>query len=748
MQSRILLALIPTLFAFAFSAQEFPVPPAPLDHGWCGTTESRLDDLERRFEWTRERSRLSKAVEAHAPARSRVDGQIILQESTPDSMPFDHPFDLEGKSLSFTPDKDGFLVETRALDYDDDIGDFVLSFRDNGTPDWYRATVFLPQFEFPFGDASFDRLHVTAFNAIHTESPDLVTTTQLNEIEALSLEGGIISPLMLTRHTKYQFDFPDLYVNHRSDSITITWRVAPTRFFEYDIQARLESNGNIKFSYRTVRNIFWGSVLVTTGDEPLRTDRTNLYSEGTPSNAGPQGSIDQMLDLRSVSIDRLADSKLLEITLTTAVAPNRGRLDDGEFLGYLVEFGNLENTGVAWVYLYLENDDWYYYTPAWGWKEQSPAATMRGSEITLRVSEDDIDNFFGTNSFSVRTYHPGTQGAVDTLGGPFSLGPDSDEPLALDISQFSEPIPQNGPILEAFTLPDFVPGAAWSDLKRTHGFRDDDVDAVAFFQDFHSDLMLYASAYSTVGNPAADGVSKAGDYGTSLARRPALLHMNKADFGLNVDLPEAVHVLGHELGHRWLYFIDIDTGSGPTNVLRPGGGHPAQYVHTPAAYRVFTDVDSSTMGGATFTDHGNGTFTAPDPVGFYGYSWHELYLMGLARPDEVEHWWYIENSNPPLGPAYYPPAGITVSGTRRNVGIDDIVRAMGPRNPTMDTSQKRFRVLFVLMSRPGNEPSQAMLDLVEERRREFDRVFFIATGGRGSIDSRMVAVPKRRGVRR
>jgi len=224
--------------------------------------------------------------------------------------------------------------------------------------------------------------------------------------------------------------------------------------------------------------------------------------------------------------------------------------------------------------------------------------------------------------------------------------------------------------------------------------------------------------------------------------------MNRIDFGLNADIVESLHVLSHELGHRWLYFVDIDEPGAPPDILRPGGSHPAQYVHMPAAFPLYSNHDSSTMGGAFFTDNGDGTFTAPDPVAYYGYTWNELYLMGLARPEEVEDWYWVGNSNPPLGDAYFPPAGITVSGERRDVTIDDVIRAMGPRDPAYAASQRRFRMPFVLLYRPGEPPTAEQIAMVEERRVAFNSLFPRITGERASVDTRATPPPRRRGVKR
>ena len=99
---------------------------------------------------------------------------------------------------------------------------------------------------------------------------------------------------------------------------------------------------------------------------------------------------------------------------------------------------------------------------------------------------------------------------------------------------------------------------------------------------------------------------------------------------------------------------------GASNILNPGGGHPASWVYTPAAQVLFGPDDASCMGGSTWTDHGDGTFTSAPVFSSRGFAWHELYLMGLADPSEVADWYYIRNPDPELPDAYWPGDDVTV----------------------------------------------------------------------------------------
>lgn len=743
MKPGLLRILAATLVAVTFhlGAEPYPNAPKTRKHGWCATSElttQRVVDLD---QWVRARDqRLAKAGKTVAAPESRIENDVILLEASPSSLPFHSTLDLEGRSVIFDPaGSDTFTVTTTALAYDDEIGITLPPFEWTTASDWHYRMVDLSSFVFPFGGSDRSRLYVTAQHGIHFELPSLGLADQYFLLDALSLDGAIISPLLHTDQGTI-FPLPSVFVRQSSDAVVVTWRSGPSEWgFALDMQARLEASGRIVFSYRSVDEFGWGTALVTTGAEPWRANRQRLYTQGTPVS-GVAGSVSQMLDLRSVAIDRIGDSNLIEITLTVTARLRPADLSGSRYLGYWVQFTDASGAR-AWVMLYLTRDDMQYRTPDLGWSSYSAAAEYTDNTIRMRLFQDTLNLSSAIVNLTVAALSADGEPPVDTMSGTSSLGSWT-RTFGSDLSALPADSTVPAPVVEPFTLGELNPQAVWAQLKSAYGFTDEQVDAVAIYQDFYTSLILYAGAYSTVGNPRVDGVANRPDYGTRFPEAPALLHMNKVGYRWNADLPRSFHVISHELGHRWLYFIDFDEGSGPSDALQPLGGHPAQYVHTPAAFRVYTAGDSSTMGGAYFTDHGNGTFSTPDEYGYYGYTWHELYLMGLAAPGEVENWFYVENSSPPLGGAYYPAPPVTVSGTRRNVTIDDVIRAMGPRNPTAADSQKRFKVVFVLLSLPETEPAAETRSQLDEQRRWFERMFRVATGHRGEVITTLV--PARR----
>ena len=175
--------------------------------------------------------------------------------------------------------------------------------------------------------------------------------------------------------------------------------------------------------------------------------------------------------------------------------------------------------------------------------------------------------------------------------------------------------------------------------------------------------------------------------------------------------------------------------------LNPAPAHPPQFASTPAAFPVVNAYDASTMGGGYFTQNGN-TFTS-SPQSRYGYSWFDLYLMGLAAAEEVPPMYVIDNSNPPLGSAYTPPSNITVTGTRHDVTIQQVIEAMGPRRPSTASSQREFKVVFVMVASPsrGVDGDLARVDAV---RRAFIDHFEKATGHRAAVETLFFPSPSAR----
>ena len=181
---------------------------------------------------------------------------------------------------------------------------------------------------------------------------------------------------------------------------------------------------------------------------------------------------------------------------------------------------------------------------------------------------------------------------------------------------------------------------------------------------------------------------------------------------------DVLYVLAHEMLHRWaahVRFID-STGQPNTSLLGRDGSH----------WSFLLDTGGSVEYGNRWADNGDGTFTSKPDRQFY--SPLDLYLMGMLKKEEVPPFFYIES--PGANATRLPEAGVIISGVRRDVTIDQVIAAEGAREPDAATSQKQFRLGFVLLTRPDTAASDADLQAVNAVRQAFETRLAALTGGK------------------
>src|SRR6185503_8112401 len=138
------------------------------------------------------------------------DGIFVLRASD-QSAPFDHPFDLAGRTLRFhRRNASTFTVTNEALAYDNATGA-----RQN-TNDAFQ----LP-FAFPFFDRTLHAVYLSRFNAIHAEPPDTSAIDQYGADELAALRHAVIAPLLTT--SSAAGNGADVWVRTASDRVVITW---------------------------------------------------------------------------------------------------------------------------------------------------------------------------------------------------------------------------------------------------------------------------------------------------------------------------------------------------------------------------------------------------------------------------------------------------------------------------------------------------------------------------------------------
>jgi hypothetical protein len=205
----------------------------------------------------------------------------------------------------------------------------------------------------------------------------------------------------------------------------------------------------------------------------------------------------------------------------------------------------------------------------------------------------------------------------------------------------------------------------------------------------------------------------------------------RAPDGRMTDYSYAMSQIGHELGHRWTADAKA-TVNGETFDLGPV--HWARGLQAPAAFPYARPVEASAMGGGVWRDDPDGTYTQLDDDFFVpatGYSWLDLYLMGLAKPEEVPPF-FLLRSLAPTGTRDAEGHPI-YRGTKTPVTIADVVTAMGPRLPAQPDAQKAFNTGIVVIVPHGQPPSEALVTRANAIREHWIAYWSKVTGGRSTM---------------
>lgn len=180
-------------------------------------------------------------------------------------------------------------------------------------------------------------------------------------------------------------------------------------------------------------------------------------------------------------------------------------------------------------------------------------------------------------------------------------------------------------------------------------------------------------------------------------------------------------IFGQELGHAWLAFVyyQAEGGMWMTDMLGRSNAHWSFYMNT----------GGSPVQGHEWIDNGDGTFTAIKQD-IYEYSDLDLYLMGLLPADQVEPWFVLDNPTNCIdsaqkdGSCADPDAFLfeadtyTVTATRRDITIDQVIAVEGPRMPAFGDAPDTFDVSFILVTRADevlDEGDKLLMDAIINR---------------------------------
>lgn len=192
--------------------------------------------------------------------------------------------------------------------------------------------------------------------------------------------------------------------------------------------------------------------------------------------------------------------------------------------------------------------------------------------------------------------------------------------------------------------------------------------------------------------------------------------------------------LAHESGHRWLAVLEFSDHERERSaaLLDDLGYH----------WSFFVDSDASVMGGNDIRELGGGRFETTAAV--EGYSALDQYVMGLRHDFEVPPFYYVESPidvSPTGGHTGGPRVGVTFSGTRRDVLIEDIIEVEGPRIPSADASPRVHRQAFLYVVGADRTAETTDVTLLDTIRRQWEAFFGEATEGRMRVETRLRTGP-------
>ena len=321
-------------------------------------------------------------------------------------------------------------------------------------------------------------------------------------------------------------------------------------------------------------------------------------------------------------------------------------------------------------------------------------------------------------------------GATDLDDAIVALSPGRvDRVSPVDLNRMAAQVPGPVAVGELFT-----PSAALDLVAASRRFYErhpDDFDQLVFFTD--TDVMTDAFAFETTVRNAIQGIGiEAYDFSAQLGSAGTLESVVNMDriskypdapaqklFGEN----SALGVLAHETGHRWLARLQFSNVNREISDQLLG----RQLAH----WSFFLDSDGSVMEGNEIEDLGGGTFRTAATT--EKYSRLDQYAMGLVGPGEVPGWFFVDVPISSHDREDGAIAGITFNGTRRNVIIQDVIDAMGPRVPSAADAPRLHRQGYVYVRRAGAFLDQQDLARLRRIREEFGPFFSRATENRMTV---------------
>lgn len=660
-------------------------------------------------------------------------GDLVVMELNEGALGKANLFDLERRTLRFTPDGAGYRVENLPLQWDSEFGEQL-----TGAP----AT--LHKFEFPFSGKKWNSLSVGVTGSIRFGAAPQggrgaeaggVTIARFDQLQ----DGA--RNLVNTVPAICVFFKPRMngsrYVKELDDRVVITWTLSEPAGNIQDFtwvptvnrfQAVLRRDGSIEMSYDQL-----AARDAIVGVYPLIEGGTEKSIATTPGDTALKLSVIHGIFLK-VSLERAVPAgSAVRFRLrgkngeaVWSVGPGRG--------GRIMAYGpgvspNVEATESAVAV-----------------RGMLPPAIRAGERVTMTAE--------------IRPQGSETFAAVAETGATLS-GLSSPE------VHFSHLKRQDGPFPVVYESFHYLSLPNPRDLSCTviHALGDK-FDFLAYYSDFRVDNQ---EAGTPSNGPMGGNVTGTGQAMRGLASycsdgrfqwgfvQPVYSGSNQmqeqppdgladtnthnissyapqlgeqSSDGKMLPYNYAMSQIGHEMGHRWSAFVSAKV-NGETIPLGPT--HWARGLQAPVAFPYQRPTEASAMGGGVWQDNFDGTFTQLDDdyyVPATGWSYLDLYLMGLIAPAEVPDFFILRN----LVPAGRDANGHAVfKAERTKVTVQDVIAAEGPRSPDVYHSQRQFNTGMVVMVEHGKTPSKELIERTNAIRERWIDYFSVTTGRRASM---------------
>ncbi len=206
---------------------------------------------------------------------------------------------------------------------------------------------------------------------------------------------------------------------------------------------------------------------------------------------------------------------------------------------------------------------------------------------------------------------------------------------------------------------------------------------------------------------------------------------NQVFFGTN----STMGIMGQESGHRWLAFTPFRDGNFNSQaILGRDNAH----------WSFFYNSFGSVMEGNEIIDRGadRGVDRFITTKATYTFSPLDQYIMGLRGKEEVPPSFLVENPvGTSQGAASNPAINIVFGGTRKDIGVDRIVEANGPRIPSVTRAPKVFHQGFIYLTLKGTTAPADQIQKVQKIRDAWVSFFHEQTSGRGWITTNLQETP-------